>query len=68
MSEQWRIVAVAAFVAAATITRVDAGDYPLTGITAFTNERELAGKADEIKAKVDGLIAELAKFGATPAD
>ena len=37
-------------------------------ITAFTNERELAGKADEIKAKVDGLIAELAKFGATPAD
>ena len=69
MSEQWRIVAVAAlFVAMATVTPVDAGDYPLAGITAFTSEGELAGKADEIKSKVDGLIGELAKFGATPAD
>ena len=69
MSKQWRIVALAAwFVATATVTRVDAGDYPIAGITAFTSEDELAANAGEIRSKVDGLIGELAKFGATPAD
>jgi hypothetical protein len=69
MSAQWRTAAAAGLVGIAAFAgSAEAGDYPLSGITAFVGENEIAGYANDIKSKVDGLIGGLAKFGATPVD
>jgi hypothetical protein len=69
MSAQWMLAIASGLIGAAAITgSAEAGDYPLTGLTAFVSENEIAGHAADIKSKVDGLVGQLAKFGAVPAD
>ena len=50
------------------VTPLAAGNYPLAGITALMNKGELDGLGSQVKAQVDDIIGQLAKFGATPAE